>query len=246
MSTKLGYINYTCPACLERNFEQNWEGECSCGYQFPLSFIIDYASNWKYSNEFIEESSKYLGLRLSGKYIGKHPNKLKSYRNTKHLSISRYKGFDFSFLSDFKDLTVLELDYLSIDNLEGIELIDNLKSIQIIECKNLSSISSLTKIKLELLSIIMCNKITNFTDINSLTSLRYLSVEGKTLDNVDFTKVLTNLEYLNLNSKITHLNPDLFLKLKRLKRLYLKKTGIKKDLIAEIKQKLPYTEIIYL
>src|SRR5262249_40010454 len=109
-----------CPSCT-KYVQADLTPRCPyCGYDFPLSYTIPYAEQWRFTEPLVDEMTKYKGLRLMGKYIGKHPERICEMVHVRYLYLSRYSGFDFNWLAPLKMLNSLELDYAPVKDLSGV------------------------------------------------------------------------------------------------------------------------------
>jgi hypothetical protein len=124
------YIAEHCPMCTNDMLLEDMP-ICSCGYRFPMTYVITYDEEWRYSEELIKRLKGNEGLRLMGKYIGKHAERINEMQNVKYLYLSRYKGFDFRYLQPLEHLNTLELDFTSIVHLEGVDKIPDLKVLSV-------------------------------------------------------------------------------------------------------------------
>jgi len=238
MNTHVFYLNNSvCPMCFDRTFDDNWNGKSACGYQFPLSLGIDYGSTWDYSDELMREFKKYNGLRLAGKYVGKKPELLSELSHVRQLFLSRYRGFEFAFLESFSALEILELDYLQISDLEGIEALRSLLSLRLTECRKLESIENLTRLNIRVLSIPLCNKIRDIEAISRVETLHHLSIEAKFVESLDFLAGLSKLEYVNLNvARVADSSLNVLFEMKHLKEIGIRKSSFKKSDIERLRE----------
>jgi Leucine-rich repeat (LRR) protein len=237
LRTKTGYVNHYCPFCFDRNCGDTWDGVSSCGYKFPLSFMVGYDDTWSYNEALIEKMLGYEGLRLAGKFTGKNTSLITDFMNLRQLYISRYNPFEFSFLSSLGKLEILELDFCNLENCNDLEINTSLKSLMFTECKKLVDISSLNKLKnLRFLEITLCNRIENLANVlSTLTNLRFFSVENKQIESVKFVGSLKNLEVLNLNTKVLSQDITPLLLPSKLKDLSMKKNTFPKNSMEQLK-----------
>lgn len=197
-----GYVRVICPYCGENT--HSVPGSCCiCGGQLPLAFVIPYEARWKYEDELLSVLKEYTALRLMGRYEGKNPEKLTILSHLQYLYLSRYPDFSFKFLSNFNDLEILELDFISIESLDGVESAIALKSLSLTECRRITDASALAKCsKLRVLDIALCNKLTLLDPVQDCKQLLYFRYEGKQLQSIDFLKGLRNLRTVILNAKV--------------------------------------------
>lgn len=179
------FVDGVCPDCLEWVGSDNCVGKCNCGYKIPLSLIVPYDSTWDYTENLVLKFRNYLGLRIAGKFEGKHPEKLKLLNHVEYLKLSRYRGFDFEFLHSFSFLKSLSLDFMQFESLYGINTLKNLFSLSLVECRKLKTLRGLERMSnLKVLAISICHKIENLNQINNLNSLEYLQIDSKSIESL--------------------------------------------------------------
>ena len=192
-----GYFVDVCPECSV--FPMQHEEQCTCGYRIPLSLVIPYDFDWKYSEELIQQFREYDGLRLMGKFTGKNSEQMSSFSHVKYLYLSRYTGFSFSLLRGFSRLRFLELDYTSISDLNGIESATALSVLELTECRKLADIRAITCVsELRGLRIALCNRIRDYSPLERLTNLQLLTIKAHRLPSLVFLEKLTSLQRVAL------------------------------------------------
>ncbi len=244
INKRLGYVNSVCPVCLDRSFDQNWDGKSLCGYQFPLSYIVDYGVSWDFSDEFIDELKQYKGARLAGAFKGKQPERLKELAHLTQLFISRYHGFSFGYLDNFEELDILDLDMVALETLDGVSRLRNIRSLALTECKQLTSLESVETLNLRILSITLCNKISDLERIREMDTLRSFRFEGKFIRDLVFLSGMESLEHININAKIESRDLAPIYNIKQLKKIGVKKTGFKKTDFVSLQEALPNCDIV--
>jgi len=228
------FIPIICPNCLRDTVDMR--ETCVCGMALPFAFVTGYDSSWDFDTDFLSRAKRYKALRLLGKYSGKNPERLSELSQIEYLALSRYKGFKFEFLREFKNLSMLELDYMmSISALDGVGEISNLELLKLIECKKVHDSSGLGQCKkLKVLDIFLCGKNFDLTPIAKCTALRWMRYEGIRLQTLDFLARLKHLETLILHTRVAD---DSLLKCKRLKRLKFKKGCFAPEVVAAFKRR---------
>ena len=237
------FLDDVCSYCLVN--DDTHEGKCKCGQQTPLSLIIPNQFNWEFTESIINTFIKFNGLRILGKYVGNKPEELKLLNHLEYLYLSRYKDFDFSYLSNFKKLKSLALDFLRLTNLDGLNGLKQLESLAIIECQKLSCIKGIKDLSsLKVLSISICNNLIDLTPLNNLSALEYLSLECKSLSSLKELSI-KNLKILNFAYETRIKDKDItpLYNFENLKHISFKKNLFKSSDINEFVFKNPDCEV---
>lgn len=233
------FIPIICPSCLRDTV--NLRETCVCGRALPFAFVTGYDSSWDFDTNFLSRAKRYKALRLLGKYSGKNPEKLSELSSIEYLALSRYKGFKFEFLRDFKSLRVLELDYMSIKTLDGVGDISSLELLRLIECKKVHDSRGLGRCKkLKVLDIFLCGKNFDLAPLAGCAALRWLRYEGIRLQTLNFLTGLKHLETLILQTRVAD---DSLLQCIRLKRLKFKRGCFEPKLVAAFKLRNPACDV---
>jgi hypothetical protein len=240
------YLKEPCPVCLaEPVFDREMHSCRSCGYVFPLVFVVPYDFQWHYSPDMLEAFAAHDGLRLMGKFTGREPEHLASLAHLRYLYVSRYPGFTFSWLSGFGRLLSLELDYAGLESLEGIGVLRALACLRLTECRHLADISALATLPaLRYLRVALCNRIEDWRPVASLRSLESLLIEGRHLGTLEFLRPLRNLGRLAL--AVPRLPADLcevLTELPSLRRLGLRKRYATKGFLADMTKRCPQCQV---
>ncbi|MGV3754691.1 MAG: hypothetical protein ACO1QS_04865 [Verrucomicrobiota bacterium] len=238
ISSQTGYIHVICPACGHNTIEIKG-GACLCGKPLPFAFIVSYAAQWGFTPELEEIFSQNTALRLMGKYAGKTPERLSLLTHAEYLYLSRYPEFSFTMLAEFSQLQILELDYMSLKNLSGIEHLNSLQSLSLIECRAIDNIEALSENpNLRVLDIALCNRLTRLEPVRACRDLLHLRYDGHILEDVDALSGLRQLKCLILNTKVLSkdLGPICGLPLEK---LVIKKNSFPKEQISDFVAKHP-------
>lgn len=229
------------------------------GYVEELEIYGEYVAVNRDINERFgyEETIVYIGGDEWGFMTKEGHNEIASY------PYGDLKEIDF--VSDMKNLNVLEIRCNSVYNIEpvkelkklneldlyvnkvkDISAVSNLKNLETLSLGNneISDISPLEELKgLKNLYLSCLNKISDLSPLNNLKNLEKLSVGcGSTLD-ISYLKGLKKLTYLDLHDcKIDDI--DVLTNLKKLESLTVKGTGISKADVEELRAALPDCEII--
>lgn len=235
-----------CPVCAE--FPKSIEiSHCwNCGYEFPLSYVIPYAEQWDLTEDLLEELEKYQGLRLLGRFIGKNKDAIAFLHQVKYLYLSRYKGFQFEFLKNQKNLNTIELDLTPIISLNGVEEIQNLSVLKLIECRKLENIQALSKSKsIKVLDLRLCNRISDFSPVGTMSQLRVFCTDSYKMDSLDFLRTLPELNSLGLfGNKKVKLDVEIFQNLPQLKFFGTCRKILSKTAIEKLKTWCPKCEVV--
>ncbi len=158
--------------------------------------MVPYDSPWSFDEAFGTAFREHQALRLLGKFIGKDPARLSELVHVEYLALSRYP-FTFELLAGFHALRVLELDFLQLKSLGGIERLD-LKSLAISELRQLEDISGLRTLPLVGLKVALCNRVMDYGPIGDMDRLERLNVEAKQVPSLAFLTRLRTLRRLGL------------------------------------------------
>lgn len=236
-----------CPLCAEFPKSVEIPNCWNCGYEFPLSYVIPYAEQWDLTDELLMEVSKYQGLRLLGKFVGKQRSAISNFHQIKYLYLSRYRGFQFAFLKDQKVLNTIELDLTPILSLDGVEEIQNLSVLNLIECRKLENIEALGKSQsIKVLDLRLCNRIRDFSPIGTMSQLRVFCTDSHKMDSFDFLRNLPELNTLGLfGDKKVKLEVEIFQNLPHLKFFGACRKLLSKAAIEKIKTWCPNCKIVW-
>jgi len=217
----------------------------TCGYVFPLVFVVPYDCEWDYSPDMFHSFEAHEGLRLMGKFVGKKAERLTSLSHVRYLYLSRYPGFAFSWLRGFRRLVSLELDYAGLESLDGVGNLQKLACFQLTECRRLADISALGGLaSLRYLRVALCNRLEDWTPVASVESLECLKIEARRLRTVDFLRPLANLRTLDLAvPSLPRELSELLGELPSLRRLGLRRRYITKAFLAGIAKRNPQCQV---
>jgi len=144
-------------------------------------------------------------------------------------------------LSGFINLSTLDLQGNQIEDLSPLAGLSNLEELSL----NRNSISDISLLagytKLRFLQI-NSNKISDITYLSVLTELSYLDLGNNEIDDINALRHLTNLEILLLNDNKIN-DASLLCELNNLISLWLHGNPISENQIAELRAKLPDTDI---
>lgn len=216
-----------------------------CGYEVPFAFIVPPDAKWDYEPEHMKLLKSHEGLRLMGRYAGEHPEKIKELNHLKYLYLSRYQEFNFSFLENFNQLEVLELNEIAITNLQKVDVAMNLQSLSIMECDDFESSGGISAFKfLKVLRIFACKKFKNFEGVQDLSQLIYFLYEGKSMESIDFLTGLKDLRVVALPTKVLDRNLAPVLELPNLEKLCIRKNSFDKATIQNFSQARPDCKLV--
>jgi Leucine-rich repeat (LRR) protein len=169
-----------------------------CGHQFPLNYVITSDERWRYTDELVERLKTYDGLRLMGKYIGRHPQRIGEMSQVRQLYLSKYSKSSLLFLAPLQKLESLELDYTPITDLSGLEALRHLRCLALTECRQLEDISGLARSgSIRVLNIALCNRIRDLSAIGQMSELQVLKLQNNLMESIDFYRVFRTSESLS-------------------------------------------------
>lgn len=237
------FLPLPCPCCGRKPPASSEPKCCECGYAYPLAYSIPYDFQWSFEEPFLTAFRNHRALHLLGHFIGKNPERLMDFKHIEYLSISRYPKFDFSWLSVFGELLSLELDYLQLKTLDGIEKLP-LKILKMTELRQLESISALGLMDLKVIEIALCNRIRDYNAIGDLYHLERFELEAKFLESLDFLRKLSHLRELGLAvDKVEKDSIEVLANLSMLERLGIRKRLLGRNGLVKLKEMLPGCKI---
>jgi len=245
VTAKEDYFGEECPRCL------TWAGEgvktCPvCGYPVPLAYVIPYDDPpWEYSDELLSVLRRYEALRLMAKYAGASPERLAELRQCRRLYLSRYKGFGFPLLHGFDVLHYLELYYVPITDVDGLQDVRALRVLKLTECVPLERIDTLAECPdVKLLSLALCNRIRDYSPIGRMSGLQSLFIEAKEIASLEFIRGCTNLRSIALGvQKIGTGGIEPLLALDDLREVALRKKLVKSADVDRMRKRWPDAQI---
>lgn len=242
------YVCGWCPSCLSYTTEKAADDpRCAdCGYAFALHLVMPYDSDaWEYSPELIEEFQKHEGLRLMAKFNGRDPEMIEKFPQVRELYLSRYRGFQFSFLGGMPALSSFELDFTSVTDLDGIGSAGNLSVLQLTECRKLTDISAVEAAqRLRLIHFALCSQLRDLSPLGSLPELRKLFVEGRAVASLQFLPACRQLTDVVLAvDRIEDRNPEPLLEMKSLRRLTVASKALPRGFAKQLRSALPGCEV---
>jgi hypothetical protein len=245
VTAKEGYFGEECPRCL------TWTGEgvkaCpACGYPVPLAYVLPYDDPpWEYSDELMAVLRRYEALRLMARYAGGAPARLAELRQCRRLYLSRYKGFDAQLLRGFDVLDSLELDAAPVTDVDGIESARALWVLKLTECRNLERIDALAECTgVKLLSLALCNRVSDYAPIGKMTGLQSLFIEARELGSLEFVRDLQNLRSIALGvPKIGTGGVEPLFALDGLQEIALRKKLVKPADVARMRERWPDAQV---
>ena len=240
-----GFFGEECPHCL------SWTGEgvraCrACGHPVPFGFVLPYDDPpWEYSDELVETLRRYEHLRLMARYKGRCPERLSKLRHCRRLYLSRYQGFRFEFMSQFRALECFELDAASITDLNGVEAL-NASILKFTDCRALRRLDALADCKqVAFLSLALCNAVTDHSPIGAMKGLRSLFIEANAIESIYVLKGLSNLRSITLGvGKIVSKDLEPLFALRDLDHLAIRKKLVAPKDLARMRESWPGAEIV--
>lgn len=138
---------------------------------------------------------------------------------------SRWNESDLETISKNMQIRKLTLDYCKLENLKGVDRLNNLKRLDIYSAPNLKDINDLGLIKNSItnLSFELCPKIEDFSVLSSLQNLETFVIQKSTpMQSVQFIKNLKNLRYAYIGTEVLDGNIEI-LKEKKIEYKKVKK-----------------------
>jgi hypothetical protein len=169
-----------------------------CEYAYPQTYVIPYDCAWSFATPYESNLRAHSGLRLMGKFVGEHPERLQELTHAEYLYLSRYPKLTFDWLRGYGRLRVLELDFLQITSFAGIQEASRLSVLAVTELRRLSDLSALAGLSLVALRMGLCNKVEDYSPIGRVQRLRRFQVEANVVPSVEFLAGLADLRELGL------------------------------------------------
>ena len=191
------YYAFPCPNCGRLPPAGSEPERCECGYSYAKTYVIPYDFPWSFDEPFWSELRTHRALRLLGKFIGKDPGRLAELKHVEYLALSRYPGFGFSLLEEFRVLRSLELDFMQLKTLDGIGQL-SLTTLGLAELKALEDISALSGLPLVLLRMALCNRVKDYEPVGELERLERFDLEAKVVQSLGFLRRISSLRRVAL------------------------------------------------
>ena len=172
---------------------------------------------------------------------------------------------DIEFVSEMKNLKILEICLNSVENIEPVKDLKKLEELSLWENKisDVSAVSGLNKLerlylgdndisdisavenlkRLKKLNIFCNFKISDLSPLKKLTELEWLSVDNNNITDISDLKDLKNLTYLNLRANNIS-DVEILKSLKELGNLDISYNNISKTDVEELRAALPDCKII--
>jgi hypothetical protein len=179
------------------------------------------------------------------KYDGRSPGRLAELGHCRRLYLSRYKGFSFDAMRQFGFLEALELDYTPITDLDGVERL-GVSILKLTECRKLERLDALAGCSsVTLLSLALCNAVSDYSPIGAMEGLQSLFIEARALPSLGFLAGLRRLRSvaLGVDRLVTGGVEPLFA-LDELEHLAIRKRLTKRGDVERMRERWPRAEIV--
>jgi hypothetical protein len=142
-------------------------------------------------------------------------------------------------------LDSLELDAAPVTDVDGIENARALWVLKLTECRNLERIDALAECaEVKLLSLALCNRVSDYAPIGKMTGLQSLFVEARELPSLEFVSGLQNLRSIALGvSKIGTGGVEPLFALDGLREIALRKKLVKPADVARMRERWPDAQV---
>ncbi|MCC6180032.1 MAG: hypothetical protein IT305_32360 [Chloroflexi bacterium] len=240
VSTRYAFV---CPDCGRIPAAGSEPTDCECGYSYPKTYVVPYDSPWSFDEPFWTELRSHRALRLLGRFVGGDPARMRELKHVEYLALSRYPGFGFRLLEEFKELRVLELDFLQATTLDGIEALP-LTALGLTELKYLQDINALRGLGLLVLRMALCDKVEDYDPIGDLRCLQRFDLEAKVVPSLEFLQRVGTLRRVGLAAgKATGDVVAQLSGLRHLERLGVSKRLIGRAGVRRLQEALPHCAI---
>lgn len=221
------------------------EERCVCGRELPLAVVVPYGSTWDFDSDLVEQLGKTRAARLGGRFVGKDLRQISRFAQLEFLHLSRCPKFDFSMLAALPKLAWLELDFMNLETLSGIERLASLESLKFIECRRLRDIRAIRRVpRLRVFEDGLCSRLSSLTGLSgcrSLVSVRHLS---KSLESLEFARGLRKLRYLAVNGAIEKPSLEPLMD-GSLCRLFVRRRAVSKSELLKFRARNPSCEVVF-
>ncbi|GGD05232.1 nSTAND1 domain-containing NTPase [Hyunsoonleella pacifica] len=185
-------------------YDSNWNIQTleDMTYMDSLSLDFSYSEiKENFVNKFLEQTPNLKYLKISGDFSGKGLLKGNLNEKLKELDINSNEIFEFEILEDLKNLEVLGLSELIINEKPTLTEIKNLEKLDL---RNIDGLNSLNEIgvmpKLKSISITNQNNLRNLDILNTTDGLEELSITYcDSLVDINFKGMLSDLKVFRLN-----------------------------------------------
>lgn len=235
--------SWLCPSCGRDN---GHDPGFACTEGPARTLAIPYDEAWTFSPAFVKEATEHDSLRLMGRATTRDPELIRRLSHAKRLYLSRYPRFEMSLLEEFRQLEVLQLDYMrALGTLRGVDKIATLRCLGITECRALEDAEALSRCTaVRVLRLSLCPRLLNLEPVGGMVSLVRFDLEAAALPSVAFLRPLRELVALNL--AVDKVNGDLALSLgtlPRLRRLGIRKRAARGQALETLRDRNPRVEI---
>jgi len=147
----------------------------------------------------------YYSVKNNNKTLKCNDNIYKCNDNIYSLKLANCNNTDFSFLSNFHNLKILDLFGTNIDNVSLECIVNNVYNLTNLSLRNCDDIdddgciliSNLHSLKI--LNLSFCYQITNIECLSNLVNLEKLYLNGTSITSIDVIRNFHNLTFLNLS-----------------------------------------------
>lgn len=185
--------------------------------ELPLLLYLEIHSSKKIDSQNLKNLENLRGLHLnaptngidfecfphleqySGKWNKNDKNIARCFQ-LRRINIDSYNEKDFSYFKGLSNLESLTIIRTTIENLDGIETLEDLKYLELSYCSKLNSIDEIKNCNLSLREIEIQNakKISSYLPLSELKFLKYLIISNSApMENLNWIKTLNKLYHFS-------------------------------------------------